>query len=561
MKLSPYDVVLSISVCFGLVVQPLLLVRPKSLRRACFLRNLTYFCLCAFAMPFFPRSSVISLAVVLAVQAVFALMVSSLRERIWALHSGPIVRLFIGIILLVGSLEWIVRVLYRSGQLTFNSPYSVWAEDSALSPRQGVLVCAVLYALVIRPFFLFDALSLQAKGISFYRNLVLVCLCGLVVPFYELFAVWMLAGLLIAETSWMLLQTRRSGPQRRLGLARVRPLSRGAVVVALSFVVVVGGSEWIARSLVRAGLVTAFTPLQTARLEGIADWRRAHIMGDTYREPDPVLLWRPVDREPYTAQRFKGPVVKIPKPSGTWRILCYGDSNTDGVETDSWPEQLQKVLSSAKDPTQYEVLNAGVVGYSSHQGLLRFDQEVETYTPDVVFIAFGWNDCVDAYGRPDKDYRAPSSWVVGVERTLLQFKAYLVLRNWFLNFRSDPASRTGEDTARVSSEDYLNNLEQFVRIARDHKATAILLTRPHKLSEADLAGDRTWRRRVPDYNDALRKFARDRKVLLIDTQEIFANRYADLFGDECHFTEVGRKKMAEILSQELVERRLLPGNP
>lgn len=38
------------------------------------------------------------------------------------------------------------------------------------------------------------------------------------------------------------------------------------------------------------------------------------------------------------------------------------------------------------------MLYVGVVGYSSHQGLLRFREEAGTYEPDLVLVSFGWND-------------------------------------------------------------------------------------------------------------------------------------------------------------------------
>ena len=36
---------------------------------------------------------------------------------------------------------------------------------------------------------------------------------------------------------------------------------------------------------------------------GTEDWRSAHITADAYREPDPILWWRPVAGRPYNAQR------------------------------------------------------------------------------------------------------------------------------------------------------------------------------------------------------------------------------------------------------------------
>src|SRR5262249_29122312 len=74
-----------------------------------------------------------------------------------------------------------------------------------------------------------------------------------------------------------------------------------------------------------------------------------------------------------SAQGLKSPLIRSPKPPGTFRVMCYGDSNTDGLSVGrAWPTQLQGFLArdhGSNGAVNYEVVNAGVVGYSSYQGL------------------------------------------------------------------------------------------------------------------------------------------------------------------------------------------------
>ena len=84
--------------------------------------------------------------------------------------------------------------------------------------------------------------------------------------------------------------------------------------------------------------------IQTVWRAGHDDWRMATITGDENREPDPVLLWRPVTHSPFNSQRFKGPVAEIPKPAGVYRVMCYGDSLTDGPPRGGWPSWLDRLL-------------------------------------------------------------------------------------------------------------------------------------------------------------------------------------------------------------------------
>jgi lysophospholipase L1-like esterase len=55
---------------------------------------------------------------------------------------------------------------------------------------------------------------------------------------------------------------------------------------------------------------------------------------------------------------------------------------------------------------------------------------------------------------------------------------------------------------------------------------------------------------VPKYNEALRRVAHDAGIRAIDVQRAFEGR-RDLFFDDCHFTEEGRRIMAELLYREL----------
>src|SRR5215510_6213753 len=103
--------------------------------------------------------------------------------------------------------------------------------------------------------------------------------------------------------------------------------------------------ESAARVLVRLGVVDYWRPMKTVWVEGTDDWRLNHITADNLREPDPILFWKPVPRSPYNSQRFKGPVMAAPKPQEVFRILCYGDSNTDGPKEGGWPEVLQEMLN------------------------------------------------------------------------------------------------------------------------------------------------------------------------------------------------------------------------
>lgn len=78
------------------------------------------------------------------------------------------------------------------------------------------------------------------------------------------------------------------------------------------------------------------------------------------------------------------------------RIACFGDSIT-GVYYHSggrraWPEVLGIYLQQQYPDTPIEIINAGVSGHTSSQGLARMDADVLAHSPHLVVVMFGMND-------------------------------------------------------------------------------------------------------------------------------------------------------------------------
>lgn len=380
-------------------------------------------------------------------------------------------------------------------------------------------------------------------------------MAGLLATIWDWRVGWFLIVVVPLLTIASLLPPERSGAAQLLALLKRRQVVRGLVVMFFTLVILVGGAEWTVYMLERVGVVELESPIRTVLEKDSEDWREASVIADDRREPDPVLFWRSLPVAPYNAQRFQGPIAEVPKPPDVFRIMCYGDSNTDGPGDGGWPGRLGKVLEKHEwQPSKrVEVINAGVAGYSSYQGLMRFKEEVETYEPDLIFVSFGWNDAPGALGKPDKEFTIPPAGVVFVERILLRFKCYRLVRT----LRRERGTKKPETVGpRVPVKDYLANMESFLEIGKRHGARVVLLTRPHKWPVAELKKNSGWRGMIPDYNDALVEFARKKGAPLIDVRAHFADSL-DLFSDECHFTAEGHEKMARLLSDELA--RLLKG--
>jgi len=77
-------------------------------------------------------------------------------------------------------------------------------------------------------------------------------------------------------------------------------------------------------------------------------------------------------------------------------IVCLGDSVT-GVYYHTggrraYPEMLELAIRKAVPQAQVKVINAGISGHTTIQGLARLDRDVLQHKPNLVTISFGLND-------------------------------------------------------------------------------------------------------------------------------------------------------------------------
>ncbi len=83
---------------------------------------------------------------------------------------------------------------------------------------------------------------------------------------------------------------------------------------------------------------------------------------------------------------WRSPSIKPLKEEAV--IVAFGDSLTQGVGVDkahSYPAVLQSL-------TGHKVVNAGIAGETTTEGLQRFDAVLEQYQPELVIVLEGGND-------------------------------------------------------------------------------------------------------------------------------------------------------------------------
>lgn len=203
-------------------------------------------------------------------------------------------------------------------------------------------------------------------------------------------------------------------------------------------------------------------------------------------------------------------------------IVAFGDSITEAshqpIET-RWPEMLRLALQNHFPQTHLTIINAGVGGNTSREGLARIAQDVLRYNPQFVIAEFG-NDAT-----PDRE-------------------------------------------RRVSFDEFTANLGVIKQtVTARANAQLILLVFPpiidawHTAAFPFLTG---WRDGGQDafqenYRELTRRFGATHQVPLVDIDRALRNAMAKdgpeeyILPDGVHLTAQGNRLVAEMVMQVLAE--------
>jgi hypothetical protein len=94
---------------------------------------------------------------------------------------------------------------------------------------------------------------------------------------------------------------------------------------------------------------------------------------------------------------YRGPEVVIPKPPGTYRIVCLGDETLIAPEISEEATFCQQLRAGLQAQTQYplEIVNAGSPHGCPLTEWLQFRTRVLALQPDLVLVHVTWSDLAD----------------------------------------------------------------------------------------------------------------------------------------------------------------------
>lgn len=300
-------------------------------------------------------------------------------------------------------------------------------------------------------------------------------------------------------------------------------------------------------------------------------------------EGDPLLLWRlrPNLRDALwdlnlvstNAQHLRYDRPVGPKPPGTYRILCVGDSVTFGYRVPlvfpkrpreyepsrrSYPSALEQALRAANPGRAIEVIPLAVPGYSSHQGLAWLRRDIGWLQPDLVIACFGWND-ISRRAASDRDAMSTDRLSVLARELVARSQALLHLRRWLDARRAakppaTPSRNLG--VMRVPREVYVANLMAMAGLARSRGARVTLLGPAYRdpVSYPAEAVD------IGAHRAALKGAAQGAGIPYLEIPELTESHYPEndrLFGEHIHPNHRGHRLIAERLGAFLARQGLL----
>ncbi|MBL8692791.1 MAG: hypothetical protein JNJ88_01705 [Planctomycetes bacterium] len=348
----------------------------------------------------------------------------------------------------------------------------------------------------------------------------------------------------------------------------LRRLATTAAASALLSVGIVGIGEATARAMELLRLL----PTKELRIAAPLAVRPHPFLGFCLREGATRQAGTPVEQR-IGAHGYRGAPIP-PKSTGGLRIVCLGDSTMYGdslAEKDTIPAKLEATLRERLPRRKVDVLNAGVLQYSSAETFAAMALRISDLRPDVVVIYEGGNDVAPRLVRPFRSdyahYRAvwERDYDEGPDR-LFEWSSFFVASRWLIGIypaaqRMDwytvnplPPSTANEKEfafVRSSETQFARNQAATVALARASGARTLLCSP---------AVDRT---KEGPYSWAVRAMDQFRKTqpitagaqggIHLDLTEALAGE-KDAFRDTVHLTPVGARVVAARLCEEIVKR-------
>ncbi|MDP3920405.1 MAG: SGNH/GDSL hydrolase family protein [Candidatus Omnitrophota bacterium] len=269
---------------------------------------------------------------------------------------------------------------------------------------------------------------------------------------------------------------------------------------------------------------------------------------------------------------FRGPEFNLHKNPAKKRVVVYGGSSTYGVnvsDSDTWSSYLQQELGPS-----YEVVNAGVPGYSTAEAVIQTALQQMDLDADIAVYYQGWNDIrnshVEGLKSDYSSFHGPSQiGSLGLNRIKWAYRsAFAAIMGRFMErvtakksfLKQRGKTQPGVDSRALSIYKY--NLQTLAGLAALRGTQAVMI--PQVLNYAVLTSDKPYGAWIPyiadkdikevmgAYNKAMSEVCSEENLTCVSSVLAEDWRAGD-FVDEGHFSIEGTKKFARLVADAVKE--------
>ncbi len=280
---------------------------------------------------------------------------------------------------------------------------------------------------------------------------------------------------------------------------------------------------------------------------------------------DHCVFWKPesIERNPLKIyhdyrKEFRGMSYEKKKQKDIIRIICLGGSSTWGwplVDTTKiYPAILEGSLNAHSANKKFEIINAGVGGYSSFQDLMYLKHALLEYEPDIVTLCIGANDSNDNtdifVAMTDREYweylkTKNSKPVKPVENLLREIRSYFMHSRVYNGLDCIIFQIKNRPKRRVPVADFEDNLSEVLKLAKSHNFKVLLITEAHRSPDA-----------IREYIDVLQRVSKNNNnVFFVDTRPFLEDD--SYFIDEMHPTYEGHEVIGKVIFDKILEINLV----
>lgn len=274
-----------------------------------------------------------------------------------------------------------------------------------------------------------------------------------------------------------------------------------------------------------------------------------------YMIESPLFMWSLMPDFSYgsikiNSKGYRDKEYNIKKDKNSFRILVLGDSSTFGIGVNSLTKTYHSLLEEKlnndyNSKINFEVINGGVTGYTSYQGLQIYKHKFSKYNADIVTFYFGINDPIERFYLNDKQIiNVKNSKYIKILNNYMIAKSafYRSISKMLLNYKT----KTSQKVQRVSIEDYGKNIIEMNELCKNNGSVLLLISPLLNNKKYDKR-----REKIIAYRKELERISKQHNIPLLTIGKLTekSNTYNDMFfSDSVHPNEHGNK----ILMQSLI---------